>query len=211
MKLAKRIYCIEGQWNWGKRQVEPSVEPILQMLQKMGQWNYARRDCATLLELQFWLQNEWNTRCRENSILYIASHGSNGCIWLTNQEGYKNKEIEIDELAEETAIDCTNCLVHFGGCSVVAGVKGKKAVRKFMEYTNAACVTAYSESVNWADAISPPAVALELMLFSSIYQKRTNFKKGSSVKGMRNLIEKRLNEKNVIFDECGLELFTRWD
>ena len=208
MKYEKRIYCIEGQWNWGKREVEPSVEPILQMLQKMGQWNYARRDCATLPELKFWLQHEWNTRCREGSILYIASHGSNGSIWLTSQEGYDNEEISLDELAKETALDCTNCWVHFSGCSIVAGKKGRQAVQNFIRDTDAACVTAYSKSVAWADAISAPALALELMLFSSIYQKQTNFNKLSSIKGMRNLIEDRFNQ-SAIFDKCGLELFTR--
>ena len=208
MKLEKRIYCIEGQHNWGKREIEPSVEPILQMLQKMGQWNYARRDCATQEELEFWLKNEWNTRCREGSILYIASHGSNGCIYLTNQEGYKNEKIKIDDLAKETALDCTNCLVHFGGCSVVAGKTGIKAVQNFIRDTNAACVTAYSKSVYWADAISAPAVALELMLFSSIYQKGYDFGDGRSVGGLRTLIQNQFND-SVIFDKCGLELFTR--
>lgn len=208
MKLDERIYCIEGQWNWGKQEVEPSVEPILQMLQKMGQWNYARRDCATLEELRFWLQHEWNTRCREGSILYIASHGSNGSIWLTSQEGYKNKEIRIDKLSEETALDCTNCLVHFSGCSVVAGKEGRERVRKFIRDTNAACVTAYSKSVAWADVISAPAVALELMLFSSIRQKGVTFSDGRSVGGLRTLIQNLFNE-SVIFDKCGLELFTK--
>lgn len=208
MKLDTRIYCIEGQHNWGKREVEPSVEPILQMLQKMGQWNYARRDCATKKELKFWLQNEWNTRCREGSILYIASHGSNGCIYLTNQEGYNNKEIKIDELAKKTALDCTNCLVHFGGCSVVADETGEAAVQNFIRDTKAACVTAYRKSVDWTDAISAPAVALELMLFSSIYQEGYDFGDGQFVGWLRTLIQDQFNE-SVIFNKCGLELFTR--
>ena len=85
MKKERRIYCIEGHWDYGNTEVEPSVEPILQMLQKHGVWNYTRRDCATQEELQFWLKYEWK-RCKPGSILYIASHGSAGCTRLLHKQ-----------------------------------------------------------------------------------------------------------------------------
>ncbi len=43
MKLEQRIYCIEGVWDYGGREVEPSVEPLLEMLRRQGQWDYIRR------------------------------------------------------------------------------------------------------------------------------------------------------------------------
>ena len=46
MKKERRIYCIEGHWDYGNTEVELSVEPILQMLQKHGVWNYTRRHCC---------------------------------------------------------------------------------------------------------------------------------------------------------------------
>ena len=48
MKFEQRIYCIEGVWDYGAREVEPSVEPLLDMLRRQGFWAYVRRDCATI-------------------------------------------------------------------------------------------------------------------------------------------------------------------
>ena len=52
MTLEKRIYCIEGVWNYGDREVEPSVEPLLDMLRRQDLWAYVRRDCATTGEFK---------------------------------------------------------------------------------------------------------------------------------------------------------------
>ena len=52
MKLEQRIYCMEGVWDYGAREVEPTVEPLLEMLRRQDQWNYVRRDCATTGELK---------------------------------------------------------------------------------------------------------------------------------------------------------------
>ena len=207
MKLEQRIYCIEGQWNWGKQEVEPSVEPILQMLQKMGQWNYARRDCATREELKFWLKNEWNKRCRQGSILYIASHGSEGVICLTHEDKDEdNTDVELHELGENDMLDCENCLVHFGGCNIITD---EGAVRVFMEKTKATCVTGYGAEVGWSDVAYPPALALELMLFSSIHTKGIDFSDSSSVGHLKELIDDF--KKSEIFAQCKLEICTKWD
>ncbi len=80
MKLEQRIYCVEGIWDWGNREVEPSVEPMLQQMRNMGLWPYVRRDCATEQELEFYLKTEW-WRCKLGSCLYLAAgedHGPEG-------------------------------------------------------------------------------------------------------------------------------------
>ena len=68
MRLERRIYCIEGHWDYGKRTAEPSVEPMLKLLSDMGEWDYARRDCATKEEMKYWIEHEW-CRCKHGSIL----------------------------------------------------------------------------------------------------------------------------------------------
>ena len=206
MKLEKRIYCIEGHWDYGEEQVEPSVEPILQMLQKLGQWSYARRDCATQSELEFWLENEWNECCAEGSILYIASHGSEGCIWL----GSEDHPVSLHQLAEKGTLNCGRSLVHFGGCQILAGPKGEAAAQDFMMRTGASFVTGYTEEVYWASEQWAPAVALDLILFSSIWELKGFSLTGpkrikNSVEPMEELIN-RLKE-NDIFEKCGLKLF----
>ena len=198
----KAIYCIEGQWNWGKNEVEPSVEPILQMLQKMGQWKYARRDCATYEEMRFWLKHEWD-KLGSGSILYISSHGKKGRICLTNEEN--DNSVSLHQLADGE-LDCSESLVHFGGCKMLAdGSEG--IIRDFMEATGAPYVTGYGVEVGWADTRHRPALALELMLFSSI--RSIDFSDGRSKKSVEGLIEDL--KKNEIFEQCKLKLHTKWD
>lgn len=207
MEWKQRIYCIEGQWNWGKRAVEPSVEPILQTLRKMGQWDYARRDCATPQELEFWIEHEWNTRCKPGSILYIASHGEKGRIWLTNEKNYNdNNFVSLDQLAGK--LDCSGCLVHFGGCEIASEGQEDK-IGEFMESTKASYVTGYSAVGGWTDTTLPPALALELMLFSSISTKEIYLDNRKKQRALRKLID-RFNE-NEILQQCGLRLFPELD
>ena len=76
MKLERRIYCVEGVWGLGHREVEPSVEPLLEMLRRQGLWDYARRDCATTAELKHYLSEEWSGRT--DQLLCFARDDKNG-------------------------------------------------------------------------------------------------------------------------------------
>ena len=175
---AKRIYCIEGHWNY-EDEKEPSVEPVLMMLQSLGEWGYARRNCATSGELTYFLENEWNTHCLPDSILYFATHGEPGNISLSASDPQA-----IENLANH--VKATGCLVHFGGCSILNFGKGSKRIRDFVEKTGAAAVSGYTKDVGWASARWAPAVALELMLFSSIRSERVN------LNGRNETVERKL-------------------
>lgn len=199
MKLKERIYCIEGHWDYGKREVEPSVEPILQAIQSMGYWEYARRDCATVEEMKFWLSEEWNKRCKEGSILYLATHGSAGEVSLSDRQS-----MTFDDL-ESWGLDLTNCIVHFGGCRVLNLKEGR--IKQFMESTRASAVSGYGTWAGWADAA--PALALELVLFSSIGNRGVRFHDGRSAKPKLQSLAERLRKGP--FKECDFRLHTWWD
>ena len=199
MKLRKRIYCIEGHWDYGDREVEPSVEPMLQLLHAMGQWEYARRDCATVNELDYFLDREWTRRCRNGSILYIASHGDPGMMWFSDDQS-----LGLDTLAAKA--DCTGCLVHFGGCKVLA--TREERIRDFMADTGAAGVSGYEVETGWADVAGPPALALELLLFSSIWTQGIDLTDGRSASGKLPRLAEKLQ---CMFPECGFQLHTKWD
>ena len=200
MRLEERIYCIEGHWDYGNREVEPSVEPILQMLRSMGHWDqYARRDCATAEECYFFLENEWS-RCRQGSILYFATHGESGEIWLS-----QNQVVPLETLSAKE-IDCTGCLVHFGGCNVLAK-DGEVRARKFMAGTGATYVSGYTRETGWADIMDPPALALELILFSSISTLSIDLTDGRSKPKMKTLAA----ELRKSFKTCGFKLYSKWD
>lgn len=200
MKLAQRIYCIEGHWDYGDREVEPSVEPILQMLRSMGQWpQYARRDCATTDECLYFLDHEW-ARCRTGSILYFATHGDVGEIWLSD-----NQVVPLETLSARQ-VDCGGCLVHFGGCNVLAK-DGEARARKFMAATDATYVSGYARKTGWADTMDPPALALELMLFSSISTLEIDLTDGRSKPKMQRLA----SELRESLHSCEFSMVTKWD
>ena len=120
----------------------------------------------------------------------------------------------LHQIAEKE-INCERCLVHFSGCEILAGDKGEAAVQDFMKCTGASFVTGYTEEVSWVSEQWAPAAALDLILFSSIWEekeikfggtKRTGPKSiEDSIEPMEQLID-RLN-KNDIFKKCGLKLF----
>lgn len=204
MKLKKRIYCIEGVWDYGDREVEPSVEPLLEMLRRQDLWEYARRDCATIPELKHYLTYEW-CRCRVGSVLYLATHGEPGEIYLSEGES-----LGLDALAgllEEG--QCEDCLVHFSGCSVLGGDEDavRQRVKTFLDRTGAMGVSGYSVEAGWTDTFSAPAAALELMLFSSIESEPIDLSNGRHFNRLRKVVE----SLQVRFADCQFELYTRLD
>ena len=145
MKKDLRIYCIEGHWDYGNRQVEPSVEPMLKLLQGMDLWNYARRDCATIDEMIYFIDAEW-ARCNSGSILYVATHGKPGVVFLSEQH-----PVTVEQLALHLEDQCGDCLVHFGGCKVMAAPESR--LRDFMEKTGAMGVSV-TPSAGWTSAVA---------------------------------------------------------
>ncbi len=204
MKLERRIYCIEGHWDDGDGNVEPSVEPMLQQMRNMDLWPYARRDCATVQELQFFLDKEWYRRCREGSILYLATHGWNGGISLS-----EGQDVTLEQLALFLGADgAQGCLVHFSGCRVMNAEE--RRLQDFMASTNAAAITGYKREAGWTSTLVPggrgaPALALELLLFSSIRTQAIDLGDGRSFGRLRSLVAD-LHER---FPDCGLDLLPR--
>ena len=190
MLLEKRIYCIEGHWDYGKREVEPSVEPVLQMLSVLGHWKYARRDCATVEEMNYWIEQEWTLRCREGSVLYFATHGGPGEVSLS-----ANQSLQIAEITT----DCTNCWVHFGGCNAL-DFPDDETIREFMRQSGATVVSGYAVETGWADTKFAPALALELVLFSSI--KDIPLDDGRSRRRSKSIAE-TIGKR---FPDCGFRL-----
>ena len=204
MTLEKRIYCIEGVWNYGDREVEPSVEPLLDMLRRQDLWAYVRRDCATTGELKHYLYHEWNRRCKTGSVLYLATHGGPGSIRLSDDE-YLGLDT-LGELLDEG--QCEHCLVHFGGCEVLGGDKHvtNRRIKTFLDKTGAMGVSGYGATTGWTD-LWAPAAALELMLFSSIKMQDINLDDGRHFKRLSKVV-KSLQDK---FADCEFDLYTRLD
>ncbi len=204
MKLEQRIYCIEGVWGYGDREVEPSVEPLLEMLRRQGLWGHVRRDCATTAELKHYLSHEWN-RCKIGSVLYLATHGDQGAIWLSDDEC-----LGLDTLGELLdAGQCEDCLVHFGGCHVLGGDEHttNRRIKTFLDKTGAMGVSGYAAATGWTDTLWAPAAALELMLFSSIQMEDIDLSDGRHFRRLSKIVKSLQGQ----FADCEFDLYTRVD
>ena len=162
MQADKRIYCVEGIHDWGDGEIEPTVEPMLELLSRTGYWPYQHRTCATIQELQWRLETEWSQWCKKGSVLYFCTHGDQNQIWLHDDQ-------VIGILTLKEWLDCDGCHVHFGGCDTFS--RGEENLRNFMEYTGAVSVSGYATESGWLD-FEAPAVVLELQLFGLL--KRVN-------------------------------------
>ena len=130
---------------------------MLELLQKLGLWDYLHRTCATAAELKYRLETEWDGYCDKGSVLYFFTHGDRDQIWLQDEdEG-------IGLLTLKEWLNCEGCHIHFGGCCTFSK-KGDHNLRDLMEYTNAVSVSGYAAESGWL-SWDAPALALELLLF----------------------------------------------
>ena len=201
MEQKKRIYCIEGVHDWGEGKIEPTVEPMLELLQRTGYWtDYLHRSCATTAELKYRLSEEWNNCCEEGSVLYFSTHGAPDQIWLREDD----EGVGLSTLKEW--LDLTGCHVHFGGCrtfSKEASNLKDLNLRDLMDYTGASSVSGYAADSDWL-AWKAPAVALELLFFGLLSE--VNLADGRGRAKRLSNIEAQLNER---FDDCEFRMLTR--
>lgn len=200
MEYEKRIYCIEGVHNWGESNVEPTVEPMLELLQKLGYWKYYTLiTCATLQELEYRLKIDWYKCCTKGSVLYFNTHGSPGSITLVHEEDREFEQvIGVDTLKEW--VNLAGCHVHFGGCFTFGD--DQASLEKFLDHTEAASVSGYAvDEIGWLDW-KKPGLALELLFFGLL-----SFVKIDS-KGQRRLdkltkIKEIMNDR---FSDCAFQM-----
>ena len=137
MESEKRIYCVEGVHDWGAGEVEPTVEPMLELLQRLGYWHYLHRTCATMAELEFRLKTEWNEWCKKGSVLYFFTHGGPDQVWLSDDQ-----VVGLLTLKEWIGDDgSAGCHIHFGGCDTFTDGEGN--LKDLLDYTQAASVSGY--------------------------------------------------------------------
>ena len=207
MELKKRIYCIEGVRDCGDGQIEPTILPMLELLQRTGYWSgYLHRSCATAAELEYRLSKEWNNCCAEGSVLYFITRGrrrhgrerrerwSPDRIWLSDGE-----VVGLSTLQEWPNL--AGCHVHFGGCRTFPKrpPRDLKDLRDLMEYTDASSVSGYAASSDWF-----AWAALELVFFRLLSEIDLADGRGRAEK-LRD-IEAQLDER---FPDCEFRMLKR--
>lgn len=196
METKKQIYCIEGVHDWGDGEVEPSVEPMLELLQRVGCWDYLHRTCATMSELEYRLRTEWNGCCDKGSVLYFCTHGASDQIWL------RSDDQGVGLLTLKEWPDCTGCHIHFGGCDTFSG--GDANLKELMDYTGATSVSGYATEGDWLGPTAP-ALALELQLFgllAGVNLARNTQDRSKKLRQIRQDVVSR-------FPDCKFEMLVR--
>ena len=153
------IFCLEGEWNQDLTKRD-SVEPVLELLERLEIAKYIHRDVATRDELDYYLA-EWagdRRRYRSFRVLYLAFHGEPGMIDLGRDT------IDLDTLAEPLAGRCGGRIIHFSSCLSLAA--GDAELKRFAGTTGAIAVTGYEKEVGWLDSAAFEVLLLERLLRS---------------------------------------------
>lgn len=173
MKPEKRIFCVEGLHDWGDGNIEPTVRPMLELLQKIGYWeDFCLRTCRTVEELKLLLEREWFKCCSKGSVLYFNTHGHPGNVHLFyDEETNRSEDITVAQM-KEWRINFKGCYVHFGGCFTFGG--DQQNLRNFLHATKAVSISGYAaDRVGWLDW-NKPGLALELLFFGLLSDIRSN-------------------------------------
>lgn len=168
------IFCLETIWF--DEAANPSVRPLLELLERMSGVPLVHRDVSTWEELDFCL-GRWvgrnmfkkDYRLGHLGILYLGFHGSPGKISLRTDSPQRFDDDEVDLCAiakslthDKSKYNVEGCVIHFGSCSVLGA---PKRVEEFKDMVGAACVSGYSKQVD-----TTPSWAFELMYLELLSQ-----------------------------------------
>lgn len=187
----KRICCVEGVYGYGGTDDEPSIRPMLELLSQWEYWPHVWERCRTIEQAKLFLAERWS-QSDYGSVLYVAAHGSEGSILLSDGES-----ITLRCLARTDCLwgQCTGCYVHFSACNVF---EDADAVSDFLRETGAAAVSGYRTDVGWAES-EKPALPCDLMLFNQLWEADVDRFDGRAAAAQLRTIEADLQRR---FDDC---------
>ena len=178
----KNVFCLEGLWDTNLK-LNSSVEPVLSLLNKQyPRMKYIHGDCATFTELKFYL-NKWvQKRYNDYPILYLAFHGKENHILLSDGK------MELSEIAEILSGKCKNRIVVFASCSTLN--IDQRIINTFIKESGCLSVCGYRNDVNWTQSTAFELLLLEAMQdnefsgrgIGSIHKSLTNL--GKSFPGL---------------------------
>jgi hypothetical protein len=103
------IFCLEGEWDPDLR-VRDSVQPLLDLLERLSIARTIHRDVATREELRYYLAKWKQKRYRNYPVLYLTSHGESGCLKLGKET------IDLTELGAMLKGAAKGRVIYFGSC-----------------------------------------------------------------------------------------------
>ena len=150
----KGIFCLEGLWYDDLRK-RSTVKPILELLELNSNIPFLHSDCATEVELKFYI-NKWKTvKYKRYPILYLAFHGKENGLLI------ENEVFTLEQIGNLLAGKCKNRVILFASCTTVK--TDLRNLKNFLRKTNALAICGYKRIVPWISS-----TAFELMLLAAM-------------------------------------------
>lgn len=145
---------------WFRQKDSHTVEPVLQLIEKVSGARYERHDVATQSEFEYCLNKYLAPGYKNFPILYLGFHG-----WCTDEnedDAYVSlndgSNVTLDHLEDWIDGRCKNRLIYFGSCGVMQ-THGKRLSR-FVRNTGAVAVVGYREEIDWLESATFDMLAL---------------------------------------------------
>ena len=185
---SKNVFCLEGMWDNNLKQ-QSTIEPVLHLLEKHQTLKYIHNNCATSVELQFYLERWTLKTYSDYPILYLAFHGTENIIHLADSS------ITLDELAEILVDKCSNRIIIIGSCSTLN--IDKRYLKNFLRKTDALALFGYKSDVDWIKS-----TVNDLLIFEAL---QTN---EFSLRGIDS-IKKKITDITSKFRELEFRVITK--
>jgi len=175
-RQSKGIFCIEGIWEADLR-TGSTVRPLLELLRLNAGIPYIHRECATGVELEFYLSKWVLKSYSKYPILYLASHGDQFGIKIA--DGF----YDLDSLAEFIGSESFNRIVVISSCSTLN--VDKRNLRRFVESTGCLAICGYKADVDWMRS-----AAFELLLLYEMQENEFSGRGISAIERKTDLLSK---------------------
>lgn len=147
------VLCLEGDWDEEYPISRQTIEPALEMLERMDYLRLHHRNVNSPTELWLHLDRWINDRAyRPFHVLYLGFHGSEECIAVGGVE------IGLDEIQRKLRGACGDSVLFFAACGALKS--SPDVLQRLCKETDASAVVGYTKDVDFIEA-----AAFELLLF----------------------------------------------
>jgi hypothetical protein len=165
------VLCLEGDWNHEDPVDRQTIEPALEMLDRMGILQIHHRNVNTLPELWRHLNNWDSNALRDFRFLYLGFHGEPEFLDIGGDP------LGLDTLGAKLEGRCTDRVIFMSSCGTLES--SDDSLNRFCKKTGIDAIVGYTEDVDFVEA-----AAFEMILFSYLTEMpfgargpRTLFKK----------------------------------
>lgn len=159
-KSAKKgIFCMETD-RWYRQKDSHTVEPVLQLIEKISGARYEHHDVATCAEFEYCLNRYLKPGYKNYPILYLGFHGWSADEMVDDAHVSLNDGTSVTLNKMEEWIDgrCKDRLIYIGSCGVLQSHGNR--LRKFVKNTGAVAIAGYKEEVDWLESATFDMLAL---------------------------------------------------